>query len=61
MNRENIEIKWSDISDKLRNRFPKLTSLDVIYIKGQEEDLLTRIEYRLNKNRKEVLSLIASL
>ena len=61
MNRENLEGAWGDISDKLRNRFPKLTSLDIIYVKGQEEDLLNRIEFKLKKTRLEVLTLIGTL
>ena len=61
MNRENLESSWGDISDKLRNRFPKLTSLDIIYVKGQEEDLLKRIELKLKKTRLEVLTLIGTL
>jgi hypothetical protein len=61
MNRENLESSWGDISDKLRNRFPKLTSLDIIYVKGQEEDLLKRIEFKLKKTRLEVLTLIGTL
>lgn len=61
MNRNNLEGQWENISEKLRNRFPKLTSLDIIYVKGQEEDLLKRIEFRLSKTRLEVLNLISTL
>ena len=61
MNRENLENHWDEISHKLVNRFPKLTSIDVAFVKGQEEQLLQRIETRLNKSRLDVLNLIASL
>ena len=61
MNRENLENHWEEISSKLVNRFTKLTSIDVAFVKGQEEQLLKRIETRLNKSRLDILNLIASL
>lgn len=61
MNRENLEVSWPEISEKLLNRFPKLTQSDVNYVKGHEEDLLKRIEVRLQKNRLDLLKLISTL
>ena len=61
MKRENIEESWSDISEKLINRFPKLRKIDMDFIKGREEELLSRIEVRLEKSRTEVLTLIDTL
>jgi uncharacterized protein YjbJ (UPF0337 family) len=61
MNRDNFEAEWTNISEKLRNRFPKLTNIDVEYVKGKEEDLLNRIQSRIGKTKTEVLTLIATL
>lgn len=61
MQRENLEQGWSDIADKLLNRFPKLTHADVIFLKGHEEDLLVRIEQKLQKTRPDLLKLISTL
>lgn len=61
MKRENIEESWNDISEKLINRFPKLRKIDMDFIKGREEELLSRIEVRLEKSRSEVLTLIDTL
>ena len=61
MKRENIEASWNDISEKLVNRFPKLRKIDMDFIKGREEELLSRIEVRLEKSRSEVLTLIDTL
>ena len=61
MKRENIEESWNDISEKLINRFPKLRKIDMDFIKGREEELLSRIEVRLEKSRTEVLTLIDTL
>ncbi len=61
MKRENIEIGWVDISEKLISRFPKLRKIDMDFIKGKEEELLSRIEMRLEKSRAELLTLINTL
>ena len=61
MKRENIEAGWPDISEKLVNRFPKLRKIDMDFIKGREEELLSRIELRLEKSRRELLTLIDTL
>ena len=61
MKRENIEIGWVDISEKLINRFPKLRKINMDFIKGKEEELLSRIEMRLEKSRAELLTLIDTL
>ena len=61
MKRENIETGWVDISEKLINRFPKLRKINMDFIKGKEEELLSRIEIRLEKSRAELLTLIETL
>ncbi len=61
MKRENIETGWVDISEKLINRFPKLRKINMDFIKGKEEELLSRIEMRLEKSRAELLTLIETL
>jgi hypothetical protein len=61
MQRENLEIEWNNISEKLLNRFPKLTSADLIFHKGSEEEMIERIGLKLKKTRVEVLTLIATL
>ena len=61
MKMENIETGWEDVSEKLINRFPKLRKINMDYIKGREEELLSRIEMRLEKSRLELMTLIDSL
>ena len=61
MKRENIETGWVDISEKLISGFPKLRKIDMDFIKGKEEELLSRIEMRLEKSRAELLTLINTL
>jgi hypothetical protein len=61
MNIENLESRWPDIAAKLRNRFTKLTEADVHYVKGFEEDLVTRIGKRLGKTNLAVMTLVDTL
>jgi len=61
MLRENIDADWNNISEKLRNRFPKLHEADLILTKGKEEEMIEKICLRLNKSREAVLVLIGTL
>lgn len=52
---------WSDWEKKsklLRRRFPQLIPSDLKFEKGSENDLLERIQLRLNKTRTEVIDII---
>ncbi len=49
---------WEDQSEQLREKFPQLTDSDLEFEAGQEEELLGRLQTRLNKKRDEVISII---
>jgi hypothetical protein len=52
---------WSDWDKKaklLRRRFPQLNPSDLNFEKGNENDLLERLENRLKKTRNEVIEII---
>ena len=53
-----ISEDWDLKSKLLRRRFPQLTPSDLEFKKNGENDLLKRIEKRLNKNRIEVIKII---
>ena len=61
MQRPNIELEWEGISEKLMNRFPKLTPADLVFKKGLEDEMIDRICVKLKKSRNDVLALIATL
>jgi hypothetical protein len=61
MNRENIEAAWPEIAFKLKSRFSKLTNADLEFVHGKQDEMLNRIQTRINKTRNELLSLIATL
>ena len=51
---------WDESSKKLKDQFSQLTDADLKFETGQENDLLNRIEKRINKKRSEVIDIINS-
>lgn len=49
---------WTQQSKALQSKFTQLTDADVKFESGHEEDLLKRVETRLNKKRDEVINII---
>jgi hypothetical protein len=49
---------WSIQSKKLQLKYAQLTDADLKFETGKEEDLLKRVETRLNKKREEVVNII---
>jgi hypothetical protein len=61
-NRSNETFKitgdWDLQSKKLKESFPQLTDSDLIFETGKENDLLNKVERRLNKKRQDVINII---
>ena len=49
---------WSEQSKELKNKFSQLTDDDLKVESGKENDMIKRMETRLNKNRDEVVNII---
>ncbi|MDM1398208.1 hypothetical protein HX049_13630 [Myroides odoratimimus] len=49
---------WDESSKKLKEQFSQLTDVDLKYEVGKENDLLNRLEKKINKKRSEVIDLI---
>lgn len=49
---------WADQSKQLQDKFAQLTDADLKFETGKENELLKRIETRLNKKREEVINII---
>lgn len=45
---------WETKRKKLQKEFPNLTYDDLIYEAGKEEELLERLQKKLNKNKQEI-------
>ena len=49
---------WADQSKELKGKFSQLTDEDLKFESGKENELLKRVETRLNKDRNEVINII---
>ncbi|QSE96437.1 hypothetical protein [Fulvivirga lutea] len=49
---------WKGQSTQLKNKYPQLTDEDLKFESGKENELVKRVETRLNKNREEVVNII---
>lgn len=49
---------WQKQSGILQDKFAQLTDSDLKFEPGKENDLIKRIELRLNKKREEVINII---
>ncbi|MDO5637066.1 MAG: hypothetical protein Q4G18_07425 [Myroides sp.] len=49
---------WDESSKKLKEQFSQLTDADLKFEPGKEDELLNRIEKRINKRRSEVIDMI---
>jgi len=47
---------WNIVKGKLKRKYAQLTDDDLRYVKGQEQELLGRIQKRTGKTRDEVES-----
>ncbi|EHQ44227.1 MULTISPECIES: hypothetical protein [Myroides] len=61
-NNQRLEVvkisNWDESSKKLKEQFSQLTDVDLKYEVGRENDLLNRLEKKMNKKRSEVIDLI---
>jgi hypothetical protein len=57
---ENFKITgdWTVQSKQLKEKYSQLTDADLKFEPGKENDLLKRVETRLNKKREEVINII---
>jgi len=49
---------WASQSKQLQDKFAQLTDADLKFETGKENELLKRVETRLNKKREEVINII---
>lgn len=57
---ENFKISgnWADQSKDLKSKYSQLTDEDLKVESGKENEMIKRMEKRLNKNRDEVIDII---
>jgi uncharacterized protein YjbJ (UPF0337 family) len=49
---------WDKQAKELKKKYSELTDQDLKFHPGKEDELLKKVESRLNKNREEVIGII---
>jgi uncharacterized protein YjbJ (UPF0337 family) len=53
-NSKSFEENWPQYRDKLKKEHPQLTDEDLKYEPGDEEEVLKRLQEKLNKTKHEI-------
>ncbi|MES2617150.1 MAG: hypothetical protein V4613_04685 [Bacteroidota bacterium] len=51
---------WDIQSIALKEKYPQLTDADLLFEAGKEDELIGRIESRLNINRSEIINILTT-
>lgn len=54
MNTLQIKGNWNIVKGKLKQKFATLTSDDLEYVEGKEDELIGRIQKRTGKTKEEI-------
>ena len=59
-NNETFKISgdWAAQSKQLKEKYAQLTDADLKFETGKEQELINRVETRLNKKREEVINIL---
>lgn len=61
MDRERIRSNWNDKKGKLKENFSELSEADLYYNKGEEEELVDRIQKKTGKTKDEVIRILEEI
>jgi uncharacterized protein YjbJ (UPF0337 family) len=56
-NSEEIKGNWNEMKGKLKQKFAELTEDDLLYEEGKDDETWGRIQQKLGKTKKEIMSL----
>ncbi|MBE99855.1 CsbD family protein [Flavobacterium coralii] len=56
-NKEEISGSWNEMKGKLKQKYAELTDDDLKYEEGKEDEMWGRLEKKLGKAKKEILSI----
>ncbi len=52
---------WDDVKGQLKKNYGDLTDDDLMYVEGQEDELLGRLQRKLGKTKDDIVRLISNL
>ena len=56
-----LKENWNEKKEKLKQKFFMLTDRDVLFVEGKEDEMLGRLQFKLNKTELEVRKLLSEL
>ena len=56
-----LEAPWEEVKERMKDNDINLTDEDLEYQPGKEEDLLQRLESKMNKPRQQIIAYIESI
>lgn len=56
-----IKGNWNETKGKLKQKFAMLTDNDVLFLEGNEDEMLGRLQIKLGKTKEEIQKLISEL
>jgi uncharacterized protein YjbJ (UPF0337 family) len=56
-NQEEIKGTWNEFKGKLKQKYAELTDDDLMYEEGKEDEMWGKLEQKLGKAKKEIMSL----
>lgn len=61
MNEIEFQGNWSEVKNRLKEKYAILTDKDLAYEKGEEEKLLNTLQEKLGKDKEEVKDILRSI
>lgn len=56
-----ITTNWKELKTKIKEKYPKLTEIDLIHSTGKEDELVTRLALKLDVTEEEITDVIDDL
>ena len=56
-NSEEIKGNWNELKGKLKQKYAEITDDDLMYEEGKEDEMWGKLEQKLGKAKKEILSI----
>lgn len=52
---------WNSKKEKIKQRFPGITDLDLYFYEGKEKEMIEKLEYKLGITKLELAKIIEAL
>jgi hypothetical protein len=56
-----LEAPWEEVKERMKDNDVHLTDDDLEYTPGREDELLQRLEKKMNRSREQVIAYIESI